>query len=110
MFKKYGFIALLAINGFLWGEETSSINKRYIKPNQVTVTDSGILVFLDRNIQPIKALQLSYDEEGMFVLLQDTESPSGSFEKGPCGLHRVWHKACGGCGVLFCPMNCTCFD
>ncbi len=110
MLKKYGLIVLIAMNGFLWGEETALTNKKYVKADQVVVTDSGILVFLDRNVQPVKVLELSYDEEGLFVLLRETESPIGSFEKGPCGLHRVWHKACGGCGVLLCPMNCTCFD
>jgi hypothetical protein len=110
MFNKYALIALLATNTFLWGEETSSSYKQYITSDQVTVTESGILVFLKGNIQPVKAQMLSYDEEGMFVMIQGTESVNGSFEKGPCGLHRVWHRECGGCGVLFCPMNCTCFD
>lgn len=110
MYQKYILFALLATSAFLWSEETSSMYKRYITPDQITVTASGILVFLDGNIQPIKAMELSYDEEGMFVMLHIAEPANYSFEKGPCGLHRVWHKECGGCGVLFCPMNCTCFD
>jgi hypothetical protein len=110
MFNRFILIALLATSTFLWGEEASSSHKRYITSDQVNVTESGILVFLNGNIQPVKAQLLSYDEEGMFVMFQGTESVNGSFEKGPCGLHQVWHRACGGCGVLFCPMNCTCFD
>lgn len=110
MYQKHILFALLTMSTFLWGEETSSMQKRYITPDQVTITTSGILVFFDENIQPTKAMELSYDEEGMFVMLHIDEAANGSFEKGPCGLHQVWHKQCGGCGVLFCPMNCTCFD
>jgi hypothetical protein len=96
------------VSAFLWSEGSSSVQKRYIKPDQVIVTESGILVFVEETVQPIKALGLSYDEEGLFVTFRDMEL-NGSFEKGPCGLHRVWHKDCGGCGVWLCPMNCTCF-
>jgi len=31
-------------------------------------------------------------------------------KRGPCRIHKVWHRACGGCGVLICPGNCTCYD
>lgn len=45
---------------------------------------------------------VSWDEGGCFAKVTEM--------KGPCGLHMQWCKACRGCGVLLCPMNCTCFD
>lgn len=98
---------LLAISTFLWSEEPSSIHKEYVRPDQVIITESGIIAFLEENVDPVVVQQVAFDERGLFIVFQQSES---SFGKGPCGLHDVWHTACGGCGVLFCPMNCTCFD
>ena len=37
---------LLAISTFLWSEEPPSIHKEYVRPDQVIITESGIIAFL----------------------------------------------------------------
>ena len=77
--------------------------KIYVSPQDIEITQNGIY-YIDREgatEQKIDALQ--YDEHGLYFL-------DISQTRGPCGLHQVYHADCGGCGVLFCPMNCTCFD
>jgi len=110
MYRSIFLCFFLLIDTFLWSEEPLSLYKKYIRPDQIILTESGILAFLEGNVEPINVQQVSFDREGLFILFEQIESSHSSFGKGPCGLHDVWHAACGGCGVLFCPMNCTCFD
>jgi hypothetical protein len=78
-------------------EETIKI---YVKPSQLEFTQQGVLAHIEGQDKPIAGKTLSFDENGMYI----------KEWKGPCWLHDLWCNRCGGCGVLFCPMNCSCYD
>ncbi len=75
--------------------------KVYVSPEQIEVTEEGILVYDARGELVAIYKTLSYDKKGLF--LKPIES-----ERGPCGIHRVWCRYCQGCGVIYCPMKCEC--
>jgi len=85
----------------------AKLSKIFPSPDQLIIQTDGIFV---HSVNTNRILQ------GKFMALEDGEvyiavrSPDRLVKRGPCGLHKVYHKACGGCGVLLCPMNCTCFD
>jgi hypothetical protein len=72
----------------------------YISPDQIVVTKEGIIAYPLGAEKPIAGKTLSFDEKGLYI----------KEWKGPCWLHDLWCKRCGGCGVLLCPMNCSCYD
>ncbi len=75
-----------------------------VNPNQVWVTEEGIFAYLEEEQQMVIGQELSIDKCGNMVLKEVV------LAKGPCYIHDLWCRRCGGCGVLFCPMNCSCFD
>ena len=74
--------------------------KTYVNLDQIVVTEKGVFAYLGKGEKPIAGRNLSFDEKGMYI----------KEWKGPCWLHDPWCPQCGGCGILFCPMNCSCFD
>lgn len=83
-------------------QELSSVaqvdRKLYVAPDQIEITEEGILFYDAIKESIILAETLSYDEKGLYIQPQ----------RGPCNLHREWCKYCHGCGVLYCPMKCQC--
>ena len=75
----------------------------YVTPPQIEITDYGIIAWLTDEKSFILGESLAFDSNGLYVKPMP-------LERGPCGLHDRWCKRCGGCGVLLCPMNCTCYD
>jgi hypothetical protein len=79
----------------------------YPEPNQLFITSEKIRVQT-----PSKKCLIP----GKIIFLKDgrlcvsVKKAIHICKRGPCRIHRVWHRACGGSGVLFCPGNCTCFD
>lgn len=74
--------------------------KIYVTPEQIEVTEEGILFYDVVKEILILSKTLSYDEKGLYL--------KPVVQRGPCGLHSVWCRDCGGCGVIYCPMKCTC--
>ncbi len=75
--------------------------KIYVSPEQIEITEQAILVWLSGEKTFLLAKSIGFDDQGLYVK---------QLTRGPCGLHNRWCKICGGCGVLLCPMNCTCYD
>ncbi len=74
--------------------------KIYVSADQIELTKDGIFAYVAGLEKPIAGKILSFDEHGMYILEW----------KGPCWIHDLWCNRCGGCGVLLCPMNCSCYD
>lgn len=81
-------------------EAKESGKKIYVSTDQIVITENGILAYVNESKTPIPGKTLSFDEDGMYI----------KEWKGPCWLHDLWCNRCGGCGVLLCPMNCSCYD
>ncbi len=96
--KNFVVWSLLFLISFAHAEEGAK--KIYVEPNQIEIMKGGILAHIDGEERPIAGKTLSFDENGMYI----------KEWKGPCWLHDLWCNRCGGCGVLFCPMNCSCYD
>ncbi len=75
----------------------------YINPDQIEITDYGIFARDIGRKKIVLVESLGFDKKGLYFKPMIEQ-------RGPCGIHRAWCKICGGCGVLLCPMNCTCFD
>jgi hypothetical protein len=88
--------------------ESENVSKIYPLPNQILITPTAIFVHSNRSDELIKVERLEIEEGKICAVVRNDFGHV--LNRGPCGLHKVWHKACGGCGVLLCPMNCTCFD
>ena len=86
--------------------QASGLAERQFKvdPKKVTITEDGIFAYVEGNDKPVMGRSLSFDEHGN-LLLKDVV-----LSRGPCYIHDLWCHRCGGCGVLLCPMNCSCFD
>lgn len=75
----------------------------YVNPQQIEMTENAIIVWsLDGN-DYILAKNIALDDKGLYIRPLTNQ-------RGPCGLHTQWCNRCKGCGVLLCPMNCTCYD
>ena len=75
--------------------------KIYVTPEQIQITENGILFYDMEKEMFVTGTTLSYDEKGLYL------NPAVP-QRGPCGLHALWCKHCRGCGVLYCPMICQC--
>lgn len=75
--------------------------KIYVNPEQIEITDQAILVWSLDGKPLALAKSLGLDEQGLYIK---------QLTRGPCGIHNRWCRTCGGCGVILCPMNCTCND
>jgi hypothetical protein len=75
--------------------------KIYVSPEQIEITHHGIVAWQPDGKNFIWGKSLAFDDKGLYIM---------PLERGPCGIHKRWCKTCGGCGVLLCPMNCTCYD
>lgn len=75
--------------------------KIYVNPEQIEITDQAILVWSLDGKPLTLAKSLGFDDQGLYIK---------QLVRVPCGIHNRWCKICGGCGVLLCPMNCTCYD
>ena len=76
---------------------------------QVSIQADGLYVCTP-NMKLLRAKYISFIDNKLCVFLP---KPKLIAKRGPCGLHAPYHRklqGCGGCGVLLCPMNCTCFD
>jgi len=84
-----------------YDEVNQAIQERiYVTPEQIEVTEDGILVYNIAGEEPIVGKTLSYDEKGLYLIPLTL--------RGPCGVHNLWCKHCKGCGVIYCPMKCEC--
>jgi hypothetical protein len=86
------------------------LTKIFATPDQILITPDAIFVYTPNKYKLLKAEFIGIDDDRVFVAVHENELVP---KRGPCGLHREWHMrpmGCGGCGVLLCPMNCTCFD
>lgn len=95
----YVLLVFVFFLGALSSKETG--NKIYVSPHQVEITDHGFIVRQDPlGKKAVAGKTLSFDQHGMYI----------KEWKGPCWIHDLWCSRCGGCGVILCPMNCSCFD
>ena len=94
-------VLLLFVTFFISSGEAKETEKKiYVSRDQIVITKDGILAYVDGAKTPIPGKTLSFDDNGMYI----------KEWKGPCWLHDLWCNRCGGCGVLLCPMNCSCYD
>ena len=76
---------------------------------QVSIQADGLYVCTPSK-KLLRAKYISFVDNELCVFIP---KPKLIAKRGPCGLHAPYHRkpqGCGGCGVLLCPMNCTCFD
>ncbi len=99
-------IFLLGMNA--WGQESHSETasrqpqKVYVSPDQVEVTDNGILFYSEFWEDPILGKSLSYDEHGLYIELKQAYCPIIT--------HGPKCNKCGGCHMTSCPCCCICGD
>ncbi len=74
--------------------------------NQILIRKDGIFVYT-ANKKLVRGKFIAMENDQVYVAVA---RPKNIPKRGPCNLHRLYHKECGGCGVLLCPMNCVCFD
>ncbi len=79
---------------------TETETRVYVSLNQIEMVANGFLARLDAQNKVVAGKTLSFDENGLYI----------KEWKGPCWIHDLWCHRCGGCGILLCPMNCSCFD
>lgn len=96
-FSRYFLFLFVLLFLSLHSKETEK--KIYVSPQDLQITEHGFIAF-DLSKKLVAGKTLSVDQNGMYI----------KEWKGPCWLHDLWCRYCGGCGVLLCPMNCTCFD
>ena len=80
-------------------------NKIYFTHDHLILSDEGIFLLLqDQNGMEVEIMisQLNFDANGLFVL---AEQIGGTCRNN----HPIWHRECGGCGVMWCPARCRCF-
>lgn len=90
---------------------SEDLSKIYVTPDQVLITPEGIFVYTINRDKLLKGELMAVDNGKVYVAVSNAEITRKIPNlRGPCRIHRVYHQACGGCGVLLCPGNCTCFD
>lgn len=85
------------------------LSKIFAEPDQIVVKEDGIFVRTSKN-KLVRGKFIGVEKGKVYVAVSKTKLIP---KRGPCGLHKVYHRkpsGCGGCSVYFCPMNCTCFD
>lgn len=75
--------------------------KIYVTPEQIEVTEDGVLFYDTVEEMLILCKTLSYDSKGLYL------KPTVP-QRGPCGIHTPRCNFCSGCRVLYCPMKCKC--
>jgi len=93
--------------------QTDNFSKIFTTPDKILITPNEIHIYSKENDKLIKGVYIGIENNRVYVAVsheEETNTTQSQVARGPCGLHRVWHRECGGCGVLLCPMNCTCFD
>jgi hypothetical protein len=93
------FLTLFLFTSSAYGELADE-GKVYVTPDQIEITEEGIFAYIKNAKRPIVGRTLAFDHIGMYI----------KEWRGPCFIHDLWCRRCGGCGVLFCPMNCSCYD
>ena len=86
------------------------LSKIFTTPDQILITSDGIFVYTASKKQLLSGKFIAIEDGEVYVAVSD---PQFIPKRGPCGLHKPWHtgkNGCYGCGILGCPMNCTCFD
>ena len=84
--------------------------KIFVNPEQILVRKEGIFVATPSQNKLLQVKFIASENGDLYVAVPHVQLIS---KRGPCGLHKSYHRkpnGCGGCGVLLCPMNCTCFD
>jgi hypothetical protein len=99
-----GFSTLLSTTQTFADENPKMIEEKiYVTPNQIVLTEGLILAYLPGSPHPVSGTAIAFDSTGLYMSRMVDQ-------KGPCYLHDLWCNRCGGCGVLLCPMNCSCYD
>jgi len=83
-------------------------DKIYFTQDRFVLTDDGILLLLkdcDGTDIVVNLSQLNWDDGGIFVFAEQVIKAAGTCRNG----HAIWHRDCGGCGVLYCPARCRCY-
>ncbi|NGX61612.1 MAG: hypothetical protein K940chlam9_01099 [Chlamydiae bacterium] len=83
-------------------------DKIYLTQDSLIVSDEGIFLLIkDHNGMEVEIMvsQLNFDSNGLFVLAEQIGSALGTCRNN----HSIWHSACGGCGVMWCPARCRCY-
>jgi len=94
----------ISMNEILHSDDCIALGyKLYINPGRVLVSNKGIS--LDLFDQTIQVDHLLSDELGVYIPFRKADAITGKCLWG----HPIWHSACGGCGVLWCPFRCQCF-
>ena len=84
-------------------------SKIFADPEQIVIKENGVFIRTPQQ-KLVRGKFIGLEKGKVYVAVPKAKLIP---KRGPCGLHRVYHKkppGCGGCGVLLCPMNCTCFD
>lgn len=90
--------------------EAEEFSKIYPTPDQVLITPEAIFVYTKNHDRLLKGKFMGIEDGRIYVAVSKEELKSSPVARGPCLIHYIYHKKCGGCGVLLCPGNCTCFD
>ena len=73
--------------------------KIFADPEQILINKDGIFVYT-ANKKLLRGKFIALENDEVYVAVPMAKIMP---KKGPCGLHKVYHRGCGGCGVL-------CFD
>ncbi len=90
----------------IYAHNVTKINKNqkqqkiYVSPNQLEITEKVIMVHFN-NAESLIARNLSHDENGLYIDVVICEA---------CSSHDEWCSMCKGCGVVWCPYKCRCYD
>lgn len=91
--------------------EQKDLTKIFATPDQIVITPEALFIYTPSRDKLLNAEFIGLEEGKIFVAVSHSELMA---KRGPCGLYAEWHKrsqgGCGGCGILLCPMNRTCFD
>ncbi|MCB1115446.1 MAG: hypothetical protein KDK71_03155 [Chlamydiia bacterium] len=101
------FLGLLLLGANAWGQNphtetvSSQPQKFYANPDQIEVTDNGILFYPEESENPFLGNSLSYDDNGLYVELKQDYCPYG---------HKPRCCVCRGCQNQKCVARCRCTD
>lgn len=87
--------------GWEFHSESHQTQKIYVSPDQVEITDRGILFYSESGETPILGTLLSYDEQGSYIEIAPYGCPYGHEP-------RCW--ICKGCHDPECTARCRCAD
>lgn len=85
-------------------EYSEVLDKIYIQPFQLEITDEGIFILIQD--EKVLVRQLSCDENGIYFQTEHLDTITDKCKNG----HKIWCGRCGGCAVRWCKFRCKCVE